>query len=86
MIIEQHESPHPQPLLLNNEESPKLLPQPPQLLKSKSNTIIQIMLLQELLLSQPQLQPHPPPQFVAAKSLIFKSSKNFIYNSIIWWN
>ena len=61
--------PQPQPSFeLKIEERPQ--PEPLLLLKSKSKMIIKTMLLQPLLLLRPHVQPHPPPQFVAAKSLI----------------
>jgi hypothetical protein len=57
----------PQPLLLPN----MLLPLPQQ---QERSSMIQIMELHP-----PSLHPHPPPQFVAAKSLIV-NPPNFSYS------
>lgn len=65
-MIQMLSQPLPHPLLLRK------LPFPPQ---QHSNNRIQIMLEQPLLLS------HPHPQFVAAKSLMLKSSVDLIYST-----
>jgi len=60
------------------KKPPQPFPQPSLLFKSNKITIIQIIEQQSLpprWLPQPQSQSHPLPQFVAAKSLILKSSK-----------
>ncbi len=63
-MIQMLSHPFPQPLLLRK------LPFPPQ---QQSNNRIQMMFEQPLELS------HPHPQFVAAKSLMLKSSVDLIY-------
>jgi len=69
MIIQIQLLPPPLPLLLPPNKSPKPPPLPPHPPHNTSKRIIQIQEFEpELLLL---LQPHgPPPQFVAAKSLI----------------
>lgn len=62
-------------------------PSPPNPLPQKHNSKrIQIMQLQSpklCVMPPPQLSSHPQPQFVAAKSLMNKSSKNFDYTYIL---